>query len=108
MYDFAIVALLALASIKLVDFLADLVPAIGNYRSLLTFVATIGAVWMLDYSLFEGFGIGVRNHASGVWLTGFIAAGMTVPWRAVFGFLSHDRATGDETLGQHVKLHRAA
>ena len=30
MYDFAIVALLALATVKLVDFLSDAVPQIGK------------------------------------------------------------------------------
>ena len=33
---------------------------------------------------------------------------MTVPWRAVFGFLTHDRATGDETLGQHSPMIKRA
>jgi hypothetical protein len=34
-----------------------------------------------------------------MWLTGFIVAGMTVPWRALFGYLTKNRASGDETLG---------
>ena len=38
MYDFAIVALLALATLKLVDFLTDSVPQLRNMRTLLTFV----------------------------------------------------------------------
>ena len=55
MYDFAVIALLALGMIKLVDFLVDMVPRqIPALRSLLTFGAAIGAVWALDYSVFEG------------------------------------------------------
>ena len=108
MYDFAIVALLALATVKLVDFLADNLPVVDRMRSLLTFVIAIAAVWVLDYSLFDGFGVDVRNQDTGIWLTGFIVAGLTSPWRAVFGWLTHDRATVDETLGHHQPLRKVA
>jgi hypothetical protein len=54
MYTFAIVALLAVGTVKLVDFLSDTLPMIKPFRSLLTFVVGIGAVLALDYSLFEG------------------------------------------------------
>jgi len=107
MYTFAVVALLALATLKLVDFLADNVPGAASLRSLLTFVVGVGAVWMIDYSLFDGFGVTVRNHAMGTWATGFVVAGMTVPWRALFAYLTHDRAAGDETLGEHGGLRAA-
>jgi hypothetical protein len=110
MYDFAIVALLALAVIKVVDVIVDLVKRdeMPFLRSVLTFVGSIGAVWLLDYSLFEGFGVAIRDRAVGVWLTGFAVAGLTVVWRALFGYLTHDRATVDETLGEHHPLRRAA
>jgi hypothetical protein len=101
MYDFAIVALLALASLKLVDFLTDAVPQLAKVRSLLTFVVAVGATVLIDYSVFSAWGVEIRNATVGTWVTGFIVAGMTVPWRALFGFLTHDRATGDETLGEH-------
>src|SRR5262245_49029699 len=103
MYDFAIVALLALGTVKVLDFLADNVP-----KSLVTFITAVGVVVALDYSLFRGFGITVRNDTLGVWITGFMVAGATVGWRAVFGYLTHDRATRDETLGEHRPLRRAA
>jgi hypothetical protein len=108
MYDFAIVALLALGTVKVIDFLADSVSPLQAWKSLLTFVAAIGVVVALDYSLFAGFGIAVRNDTLGVWITGFMVAGATVGWRAVFGWLTHDRATRDETLGEHRPLRRAA
>ena len=107
MYAFAIVAMLALATVKLVDFLSDAVPMLRPMRSLATFVVSIGAVLALDYSLFDGFGITVRNHAMGLWATGMMVAGMTVTWRAVFGYLTHDKAASDETLGEH-RVIRAA
>ena len=37
-----------------------------------------------------------------------MVAGMTVPWRAVFGYLTHDRAASDETLGQHSPMIKRA
>jgi len=107
MYHFAVVALLALATLKLVDFLADNVPGIGSLRSLLTFVVAIAAALALDYSVFDGFGVSIRNHTMGVWTTGFVVAGMTSAWRAMFGYLTHDRATRDETLGDHSSLRAA-
>lgn len=107
MYAFAIVALLALATVKLVDFLTDAVPSIKTMKSLLTFVLGIGSVLLLDYSLFDSFGISVRNHSTGLWMTGLIVAGMTVPWRAMFGYLTHDKAASDETLGEHRMMKAA-
>jgi hypothetical protein len=108
MYHFAVIALLALATVKLVDFLTDNVPGVDRMRSLLTFVIAIGGVLALDYSLFDGFGIDVRDNDVATWITGFVVAGMTVPWRAVFGYLSHHRATADETLGEHMPIRKAA
>ena len=108
MYNFAIVALLALATLKLVDFLVDNLPGLERFRSLGTFLIAMGAVWMLDYSLFEGFGIDVRDHNTGIWMTGFFVAGLTVPWRAMFAWLTHEKATVDETLGHHSPMRRVA
>jgi hypothetical protein len=108
MYDFAIVALLALGTVKLVDFVVESIPQLKAMRSLLTFVAAIGAVLALDYSLFAGWDVGIRDETLGVWITGFMVAGLTVAWRAVFGYLTHDRATRDETLGEHTSLRKVA
>ena len=110
MYDFAIVALLALGTVKLVDFLSGFFPPLKEWRSVLTLVVAVGAVVSLDYSLFAAYDVGIRNDTLGVWITGFMVAGLTVPWRAVFGYLTHDRAARDETLGEHEQtpLRRAA
>ena len=108
MYDFAIVALLALATLKLVDFLTDAIPQLRSVRTLATFVVAVGGTVLLDYSVFRGWDIGIRNDTVGVWVTGFVVAGMSVPWRALFGWLTHDRAMADETLGEHTPKVRAA
>ncbi len=108
MYDFALVALMALAVVKVVDVLTDNVEVLQRFRSLLTIALGVGTVLWLDYSLFDGWGIAVDDRDAGLWLTGFMVAGMTVPWRAVFGYLTHDRAASDETLGHRSPMIKRA
>ena len=108
MYDFAVVVMLALGVVKVVDFLADTVGPLTRMRSVLTFLGGLGAVWALDYSRFDRFDIAVRNRSTGIWMTGVMVCGATVAWRAMFAWLTHDRAEGDETLGVHTGLRRAA
>lgn len=109
MYTFAIVALMALATLKLVDFLVDFLPeTTTGVRSLLTYIVGLGGIWAADYSMFEGFGATFRDHGTSVWMTGFVVVGMTSAWRAVFGYLTHDHATLDETLGEHHSLRKVA
>ncbi len=107
MYQFAIVALLALAVVKVVDFIDGTIPALSGLRSVFTFLFGIAAVWALDYSLFDGFGIATRNRNMAMLITGFIVAGLTVPWRALFGYMTHDRAASDETLGSSSHMRAA-
>jgi hypothetical protein len=108
MYHFAIMALLALAVLKVVDFVTDNIDALHRFRSLLTLVLAVAVVGWIDYSLFDGFGVAIDDRDTGVWITGFMVAGLTVPWRAVFGYLTHDRATGDETLGARQPIIKRA
>lgn len=106
MYTFAIVALLALATVKLVDFLADNIAIAGRVKSLLTFVVAVGAVLALDWSMFEGFGADISDRDLGMWMTGFVVAGLTSPWRALFSWITNDRAQSDETLGHRMPFMR--
>jgi hypothetical protein len=108
MYTFAVVALLALATVKLVDFLGDNVPVLHRMRSLVTFVVAVGATLILDFSMFDGFQTAIDDRDVGMWITGFCIAGMTSCWRAVFGWLTHDHAMRDETLGHHQPLRKVA
>jgi hypothetical protein len=108
MYTFAVIALLALGTVKLVDFLADNIAIADRARSLLTFVIAVGAVLALDYTMFDAWGVAVRNDDLGSWITGFCVAGATVPWRALFSYMTNDRARSDETLGHHMPLRKVA
>jgi hypothetical protein len=98
MYDFAVVALLALATMKVVDFVGEhLGEVVERFSSLLTFVVGVGAVVWLDFSVFAGWNIEIRNDDLGVWLTGFIVAGGTVAWKAILGWLGGFVAAVDVT-----------
>lgn len=108
MYQFAVLALLALATVKVIDFVCDNLAFIERFRSLLTYVVAIGVVVWLDFSVFTEWDIGIRNDTLGTWITGFIVTGLTVPWRAAFRWLTHDKATGDESLGEHMGFLRKA
>jgi hypothetical protein len=108
MYQFAVVALLALATLKVVDFVVDNVTAIERFRSLMTYVVGVGIVVWLDINLFAEWDVAIRDDSLGVWVTGFVVTGMTVPWRAAFRWLTHDQATGDEALGEHMGFLRKA
>ena len=87
MYEFAVVLLLGLATLKVVDLLADLLPGIGQARTLVTFLVATGAVVALDYSVFQGFGITVRENWIGTVVTGLIVGSLTTAWRALFAYL---------------------
>jgi hypothetical protein len=108
MHTFAILVLVALATVKVVDTLSEMLGATTmRLRSLLTYVVAIGGVWVIDFSMFSAYGLPVRTREIGVWATGFAVAGLTVAWRAMFGYLTHQRAEIDETL-ERPQLHRAA
>lgn len=87
MYQFAVVALLGLATLKVVDLLEELVPALARLRALLVLAIGIAAAVALDYSLFRGFHIAVRHAWMGTWATGFVIGGLSTVWRVVFGWL---------------------
>ena len=87
MYEFAVVLLLGLATLKVVDLLADLVPGIAGARTLVTFLVAIGAVVALDYSVFQGFGITVRENWIGTVVTGLVVGSLASAWKAFLAYL---------------------
>ncbi|MEA2844353.1 MAG: hypothetical protein QOJ69_2024 [Actinomycetota bacterium] len=107
MYHFAVVALLGLAILKIADVLVDLVPSLGKTRTLLTFVLAIATTVVLDYSLFAGFGIGLREAWMGTVATGLVAGSLATAWSAVFAWLgvTEDRTTEDT---RSTRRHRIA
>jgi hypothetical protein len=99
MHDFAIVALLSLGLFKVVDLLEDLVPALTKLHTFLTVALAVAVTVIVDYSIFAGYHITLRDHWMGAWATGFIVAGGTSAWRAMFHWLGSKE--GDEPEIRH-------
>ena len=105
MYHFAVVALLALAVLKVADLLEDFVPGLARVNALLTYVLAVAAAVALDYSLFKGFHIPVRDAWMGSWFTGFIVGSLGVlndvtvtQASAVWALKEADPSAGARTL----------
>lgn len=87
MYTFAVAALLALATLKVVDLLEGLVPGLSRGRSLVTFALAIAVAVAIDFSVFAGYDIPVRETWMGTWGTGLMIGALTAAWQTLFGFL---------------------
>jgi hypothetical protein len=106
MYDFAITVLLGLALFKIVDVVEDLVPGLTKFHTLMTMVLAVAGVVAIDYSLFDAWGIGLREHWMSMWATGFVVAGTTSVWRALFHYLG--TSEGEEPEVRHSSHLRSA
>lgn len=101
MYQFAVVALLGLTTLKVVDLLTEHVGAFNRSRTLLTFLTAIGAAVAVDYSVFGGFGVDVREPWVGTLFTGLIVASLASVWAAVLSWLGG--VTSSQQPGQTRK-----
>ena len=99
MHDFLITILLGLALFKIVDLVEDLVPGLTRFHTLVTLVLAVAGVYAVDYSLFQGYDIALRESYMELWATGFIVAGTTSAWRAMFHWLGS--AEGEEPEVRH-------
>lgn len=108
MHDFAIVALLGLALFKIVDFVEDVVPGLAKFHTFVTLVLGVAGAVALDYSIFGGYHIVLRESWMGMWATGFILAGSTSAWRAMFHWLGSKEGEEPEVRHQHGPRRMAA
>lgn len=88
MYTFAIVALLGLATLKVCDLLEDLLPGLSRFDALLRLAIGVAAILAIDWSMFEGFGISVRENWMGLWGTGLVVGSMATAWRSVLDLVA--------------------
>jgi hypothetical protein len=97
-YHFAIVALLGLATLKTVDFVLGLL-GIELSAAIKTFV-TLGvgvlATELLDYSVFAGWGVSIREAWMGPFFTGLMVGAMCYVWPAVIGLIARYGGTRDD------------
>lgn len=103
MHHFAIVALLGLAVYKTAEFLFGLAGVNdGRVRLLGTLALGIIATEILDYSVFAGWGIGVRNTWMGPVFTGLMVGGMSYVWPAVVSLVSSYTHSGSGDIDQRT------
>ena len=86
MHDFAVVALLGLVVLKVGDLLDELVPGLSRFRHLLTYALAVAVAVAIDFSVFAGWGIDVRETWMGTWATGLIIGSLATVWRALLGW----------------------
>ncbi len=72
MYEFAIVVLLGVATLKLIDMVAEHLEVSG-VEAVLAVALGVGVAWALEFSLFAQWDIPVRSE----WL-GYIGTGMII------------------------------
>ena len=101
MHDFTIVVLLSLALWKTVDTLEDIVPGMARLHNLFTIALGVAAAVALDYSMFRGFHVVLRDAWMGSWATGFAIAGTTSAWRALFHWFGSNEGDAPEVRHSH-------
>ncbi|MGH9157822.1 MAG: hypothetical protein ACRD1K_18750 [Acidimicrobiales bacterium] len=109
MYTLAVTLLLGLALFKMVDVLEDLVPELTRFQGLVTAGLAVVGAFAVDYSLFAGFNVALREEWMGTLVTGLALAGTTSVWRAGFRWLGS--SDGQEPAERHQptgRIHRAA
>jgi hypothetical protein len=105
MYHFAVVGLLGLATLKLADIVVELVPPLARVEILLRFVLAVVGVVALDYSMFAGFAITLRESWMGPWFTGLIVGSLASVWGAALGWLgSTERSIADATTRERPRI----
>lgn len=101
MYTFAVTLLLGLALFKIVDAVEDLAPGTTKLHGFVTLLVGVVGAFAIDYSLFEGWNVALRENWMGTFLTGVTIAGATSVWRAAFHWLG--TSEGEEPETRHVR-----
>ena len=100
MYEFGITMLLGLALVTVVNLASEHLPSIDRFRSAVTVLLAVGGAYMLDFSLFAGFGVELREAWMGPVMTGLIIAGSTTVWQAVLGWLGYEKPARSESTSR--------
>ena len=74
---------------------------LARMHALLTYVLAVATAVALDYSLFKGFHISVRDAWMGSWFTGFIIGSLATVWRVIFGYLGSSEGETPEQRHLH-------
>lgn len=88
MYVFATIALLGLAIWALTMVAERFFALAAEYWAGAFVLLGIGAAWLLDFSIFEMWGLSVRADWIGISLSGLALGGVAFFWREVLGLIS--------------------
>ena len=99
MYEFAVVTLLGLVTLKVTDLVLENVPGLDRIRTLFTFALGVVLAIALDYSIFEGFGVQVREAWMGTVGTGLVVGSLASAWAALLGWFGTTSVVGTRSVG---------
>ena len=85
MYVFGLMALLGLAVLGVAGIVNRYLSLAAEAWAFMLVALGVGAAWLINLNLFAAWGIGVRNAAIGVTVTGLMIAGMGYFFREVLG-----------------------
>jgi hypothetical protein len=98
-YNFAILALLGLATYKTVDFVLSLLgmelPA--AIKTFVTLGAGVLATELLDYSVFAGWHVAIRDAWMGPFFTGLMVGALTYVWPSVISAVGNIAGRGSSS-----------
>jgi hypothetical protein len=101
MHDFVIVVLMSLALWKFVDLVEDMLPGLARFHTFMTVVFGVAAVVAMNYSMFAGYHVTLRQSWMGPWATGLAIAGTTSAWRALFHWFGSNEGDAPEVRHAH-------
>ncbi|HVT77674.1 MAG TPA: hypothetical protein VHD87_11645 [Acidimicrobiales bacterium] len=104
MHDFLTLAFVGLGIFAVANFLEDLVPMLRRYHGFVMLAMGIGVAYWMDYSMFTGWHIAVRNATVGHLLTGVALAGTTSVWRGLHHWLGASEGEEPEERKSHMRL----
>lgn len=107
MYEFAVVTLLGLVALKVTDLVIENIPGLDRIRTLFTFVFAIVMTIALDHSLFEAYGVTVREAWMGTVGTGFVVGSLASAWSALLAWFG-TTSIGDTTRTRNERPRIAA
>ncbi len=100
MYTFAVAALLALGLVKIVQIVETLIPSLSEHRTIVTVTLAIAATSAINYSIFGGFGVQLRNAGIEKIATGVVLVGLGTVWTTVLGYLGSNQAPTSKSSSQ--------
>lgn len=106
MYEFAILAFGGLVTWLAMKFVGEHGRDLNKLGSVaLTMALGVGYAYLVNYSLFAAWDIGVRSETIGIVITGFMVAGFSMLWEEATSFFRGHAGKGAD---ESAKLRRAA